>query len=315
VAVPLISRDEVLGTLTADSDRPNAFNQSDIQLMTVAAAQVSIALANARLYEELEDRATKLSVAYNELKESDKLKDELVQNVSHELRTPLTFVRGYIELLLDGEMGLTNPDQQHALQIVADKTAEITRLVDDIMSLQRIEATNLALEQFSIVRLVEEVVSCHQLSADRKGIALNQTAGDKLGLMVGDRGRINQVLDNLVNNAIKFSPNGGVVTLDVQENGDSVTVSVSDQGIGVPGDKLERIFDRFYQVDGSARRRFGGTGIGLAIVKRIIEVHHGRIWAQSTVEKGSTFFFTLPKAQVSPSRSELHNESPAGGDS
>jgi hypothetical protein len=137
IAVPLMCRDEVIGALTVDSDSPKACEDSDIQLMTIAAAQVSTAIANAKLYEEAEDRAAKLAVAYEELQENDRLKDELVQNVSHELRTPLTFVKGYVDLLMDGEMGLINQEQQNTLQIVSDKTVEITRLIDDIMSLQR----------------------------------------------------------------------------------------------------------------------------------------------------------------------------------
>jgi signal transduction histidine kinase len=301
LAVPLISRDRVIGTITVDSDRVNAFSQSDIQLMTIAAAQVSVAIANARLYEEAEDRAAKLAVAYRELQESDRLKDELVQNVSHELRTPLTFVKGYVDLLLDGEMGLINPDQQHALQIVGDKTAEITRLIDDIMSLQRIESTNLMLETFSMVNLVEEAISCHRLTADNHGIFLLWDGPGQPVFVTADRGRLNQVFDNLIGNAMKFSPNGGTVQVNLTEEDGYVRVAIADQGIGVPSDKLDRIFERFYQVDGSARRRFGGTGIGLAIVKRIIDAHQGRIWVESEVNKGSTFYFTLPKApQATP---------------
>lgn len=301
LAVPLLSRDVVIGTITVDSDRPNAFNQSDIQLLTIAAAQVSVAIVNARLFQEADERAAKLAVAYSELQESDRLKDELVQNVSHELRTPLTFVKGYVDLLLDGEMGLINPDQQHALQIVGDKTAEITRLIDDIMSLQRIESTNLILESFSMDHLVEEAVSCHRLSADNHGIFLSWQGPGTAVTVTADRGRLNQVFDNLIGNALKFSPNGGTILVNLVEEADTIRVSVSDQGIGVPVDKLDRIFERFYQVDGSARRRFGGTGIGLAIVKRIIDAHRGRIWVESEVNKGSTFYFTLPKApQVIP---------------
>jgi signal transduction histidine kinase len=301
LAVPLISRDRVIGTITVDSDRVNAFSQSDIQLMTIAAAQVSVAIANARLYEEAEDRAAKLAVAYRELQDSDRLKDELVQNVSHELRTPLTFVKGYVDLLLDGEMGLINPDQQHALQIVGDKTAEITRLIDDIMSLQRIEASNLLLETFSMAGLVEEAISCHRLTADNHGIFLLWDGPGQPVTVTADRGRLNQVFDNLIGNAVKFSPNGGTIQVRLTEEEGYARVAITDQGIGVPPDKLDRIFERFYQVDGSARRRFGGTGIGLAIVKRIIDAHQGRIWVESEVNKGSTFYFTLPKVpQATP---------------
>lgn len=294
LVVPLIIRDKTRGTLTIDSDKPNAFNSTDMQIMTIAAAQVSIAIANARLFEELEDRAKELAVAYEELKENDRLKDELVQNVSHELRTPLTFVKGYVDLLLAGEMGLLNEMQQDALQIVATKTDDITRLIDDIMTLQRIDAGNLQLDMVPLGELIQVTVAGHSMVAEKRHLDVRYEI-EKESVAPVDRGRINQVLDNLIGNAIKFSPNGGTITVTLQDKPDMALISVMDQGIGVPPDKLDRIFDRFYQVDGSSRRRFGGTGLGLAIVKRIVEAHHGQIWVESEVNKGSTFTFTLPK--------------------
>jgi GAF domain-containing protein len=297
LAVPLIIRGEAIGTLTVDSDQPNAFSESDIQLMTIAAAQVSIAIANARLFEELERRAAELAVAYDELKESDRLKDELVQNVSHELRTPLTFVKGYVDLLMDGEMGLVTPDQQYALQIVSEKTDEITRIIDDIITLQRIDAGNLQLEKISMADLINTAVTGYRLVATEKGLTVTYTLPLVKGWVMIDKGRVNQVLANLIGNAMKFSPDGGTITVAMYEEKNEVCVVVTDQGIGVPTDKQERIFERFYQVDGSSRRRFGGTGIGLAIVKRIIDAHYGRIWVESEINKGSSFYFALPKAE------------------
>ena len=116
--------------------------------------------------------------------------------------------------------------------------------------------------------------------------------------MVGDEDRLLQVFDNLLGNAIKFSPNGGQIVVAIEDAGDRLQVSISDQGIGIPKDQHERIFERFYQVDGSARRRFGGTGLGLAIVKRIVEAHEGQVWVESEPGRGSTFYFTVPKHQV-----------------
>ncbi|MFW6062614.1 MAG: GAF domain-containing protein [Chloroflexota bacterium] len=296
LVVPLITRNEVIGTLTVDSDRPEAFNESDIQLMTIAAAQVSVAIANARLFEALEERAAELAVAYEELKENDRLKDELVQNVSHELRTPLTFIRGYIDLLVDGEMGEMSSKQERALQIVSEKTDEVTRLVEDIISLQRIDEANLMRQRFSMAELIQSAVDCHQLSAGNQGLQLVfESSPQQKGIVEADRGRINQVLDNLIGNAMKFSPDGGTIELRMVERREDVLVVVSDQGIGLPQEKASRIFDRFYQIDGSSRRRFGGAGIGLAIVRRIIDAHHGDIWVKSEVNKGSSFYFTLPK--------------------
>lgn len=296
IVVPLKMRDEVIGTLAIDSDQPRVFDAADVQLVTVAAAQVSVAIANARLFEELERHADELSVAYDELKENDRLKDELVQNVSHELRTPLTFVKGYVDLLIEGEMGDINAYQRESLQIVSDKTDEITRIIGDIVTLQRIDAANLEKEELSMAQLVRTTVSSHQLIAQERGLVLkHEIEPGARGMILADKDRINQVLNNLIGNAIKFSPDGGTVRVLLREAEGQVQVAVSDNGIGMPADQIHRIFDRFYQVDGSSRRRFGGTGLGLAIVKRILEAHDGAIWVESELEKGSTFYFTLPQ--------------------
>ena len=297
LAVPMIHRDMVLGTLTVDSDLPDAFDARDQQLLTVAAAQVSVAIANANFVREIQEHTEELTLAYEELKESDRLKDELVQNVSHELRTPLTFVKGYVDLLMDGEMGLLSDEQRSALQIVANKTSEITRLIEDIVTLQRIEEGNLERTQFALGDLIRVTVAGHNLNL-KPGMDLHIQAVQPLpmGRIYADKGRITQVIDNLMANAIKFSPEGGTVGIELQETDQEMIMIISDQGIGVPQDKLERIFDRFYQVDGSSKRRFGGTGIGLALVKRIIQAHKGRVWVTSEMKKGSSFFVALPKA-------------------
>ena len=299
LVVPLIIRDAPIGTLTVDSADPYAFSESDVQLMMIAGAQVSVAIANARLFEELESRATELKEAYEELKENDRLKDELVQNVSHELRTPLTFVKGYVDLLIDGEMGLVTDEQLSALQIISDKTTDITRIISDIITLQKINSGNLKLETVSMKSLIELAVAGSRFVAERKNVDIVPVLPEAPGLVMIDKGRINQVLDNLIGNALKFSPDGGVIQVLMEEREDDVLVVVKDQGIGIPQEKHKKIFERFYQVDGSARRRFGGTGIGLAIVKRIIDAHNGTIWLESEVEKGSAFYFSLPKADRS----------------
>ena len=295
LVVPLVLRDSPVGTLSVDSSQPHAFSQSDVQLMIIAAAQVSIAIANARLFKELQQRAIELAQAYDELKESDRLKDELVQNLSHELRTPLTFVKGYVDLMMVGEMGELNSGQAEALMIVAEKTNEITRLIDDIITLQRIDTGNLQLSPYSIANLAQSAVSSHQMVAKNRGLTIKCLVPDGDVVTPMDKGRVNQVLDNLIGNAIKFSPEGGTILVRLERLPNEIKVSVADEGIGLPADQKERIFERFYQIDGSSRRRFGGTGLGLAIVRRIVEAHNGRIWVESELGKGSTFVFTLPQ--------------------
>jgi signal transduction histidine kinase len=183
---------------------------------------------------------------------------------------------------------------------------EITRLIDDIMSLQRISSDNLILEQFEMKRLIEEAISGHRLTADQKGLSLEFANKDgSRGSIVADKGRVQQVIDNILVNAIKFSPNGGTIMLIMDDDPEEIMVQIADEGIGLPADKIERIFERFYQVDGTSRRRFGGAGIGLAIVKRIIDAHGGKIWVESEVNKGSNFFFALPKTLEPTNEDEL----------
>ncbi len=294
LVVPLITKDRVIGTLSVDDLKVDAFSPEDGRLLTIAAAQAAVAIENAQLFERLKERAKKLEEAYGELQEADRKKDEFVQNVSHDLRTPLTFVKAYVELLLDGTLGPITDSQRDSLEIVTQRTNAITRLVDDILTLQQLDRGTMRITPVAMGELVRSVVQGAEASAGQIGIAMQVEVADELPVVYADRDRIAQVLDNLLGNAIKFSPNGGTITVRVHAIDGIVQVEVSDQGIGIPADKLDKIFERFYQVDGSSRRRFGGTGLGLAIVKRIVRAHNGTVWVDSEEGKGSTFFFTLP---------------------
>ncbi len=297
LTVPLSIKQRVIGTLTVDSDQPNAFSAADERLLTIAATQVAIAIENARLYASLEQRAQNLAQAYAELKIADRLKDELVQNVSHELRTPLTFLKGYVELLLEEEAGPLNAEQKKYLEILSEKTDTLTQLVNNIMSLQYAEQVLEQKGPISLTQLARRAVRGCMATARKNNINLVEDLPPDLPPVSGDEGKLLQVFNNLLGNAIKFSPDGGEITVTLEDAGPMVQVSVSDQGIGIPKDKQGHIFEKFYQVDGSIRRRFGGAGLGLAIVKHIVEAHQGQVWVESDLGQGSTFYFTLPKYQ------------------
>lgn len=298
LVVPLMVKDRVIGTLAIDQAIPDAFTLDDRRTLTIAAAQAAAAIENAQLYTDLEERAAKLEQAYKELQEVDKLKDELVQNVSHELRTPLTFIKGYVELLLEEDMGPLSEGQRESLTIVADKTNALTRLVSDIIYLQQVEWESLQFSTQDMREMARLALQSCEVAAVTAGISLNLDAESDLPLIPVDRDRVNQVFDNLLGNAIKFSPRGGSITIEVKDAGEAIELGVRDTGVGIPADKLDKVFDRFYQVDGSATRRFGGAGLGLAIARRIVEAHGGRIWVESEVGHGSAFRFTLPKTQA-----------------
>jgi signal transduction histidine kinase len=295
LTVPLTLQQRIIGTLTVDSDRAFAFSESDERLLTITATQAAIAIENAQLYASLEQRAQNLAEAYAELKKADRLKDEIVQNVSHELRTPLTFVKGYVELLLDENAGPLNTLQKEYLTIVAEKADVVTQLVSDIMAIQKAEQVPIKREPVSLNEVARQAIRGCAGAAERAGLTLIENLPDNLLSASGDRSKLLQVFDNLLGNAIKFSPEGGQVVVTIKDTETKIQASVSDQGIGIPKDQHELIFERFYQVDGSARRHYGGAGLGLAIVKRIVEAHEGEAWVESELGRGSTFYITIPK--------------------
>jgi signal transduction histidine kinase len=294
LVVPLIVRNQVVGLLCLDDTRANAFTE-EVRLLTIVAAQAAVAIENAQLYETLQVSYHDLAGAYDALRELDRMKSELVQNISHELRTPLTFIKGYLELLQDGDMGELTDEQTAALDIVATKASLLSRLVDDIITLQY-SREQVQFRPLSLADVGLNALRTAQVSAAQAQIALRDEIPADLPPVLGDEQRLGQVFDNLLSNALKFSDPGGMVTVRMVEESGSIRTEIEDQGIGIPADKLERIFDRFYQVDGSTTRRFGGTGLGLAIVKQIIESHGGQIGVRSKQGEGSCFHFTIPKA-------------------
>jgi signal transduction histidine kinase len=295
LVVPMITKGHVIGTLSVDDDSPNAFDEDEGRLLTIAAAQAATTIENARLYESLKERARRLKLAYDELKELNRLKSEFVQNVSHELRTPLTFVRGYVELLLDGSLGELSSTQMDAIQVVSAKTEALTSLVGDIISLQKAEMTALELAPVSLADVIDLAFRGAEATIQEAHLTLTRKIPHDLAPVFADRSRLGQVLDNLIGNALKFTPAGGNIDLQIEDIGDFERVLVSDTGIGIPGDKLEKVFEPFYQIDGSSTRRFGGAGLGLAIVRQIVEAHGGEVGVVSEPGKGSIFHFTVPK--------------------
>jgi signal transduction histidine kinase len=300
LVVPLVHKGQVIGTLNVDDDKPDAFTPDTVRILSIAGAQAAVAIENARLFEELRERAERLARAHRELQESDRLRTEFVQNISHELRTPLTFVRGYVELLLDGTLGWLTQQQRESLQIVSERTARVTQLVDDILTLQQVERGDLDLAPVLLQRIAHAEVRSARAMAQKEGLTLVEDYAPDLKLALGDHERLGQVFGNLIGNAIKFTPDGGTITVRLANDGESVRADVIDEGIGIAQDNLTRIFERFYQVDGSSKRRYRGTGLGLAIVKEIIDAHGGTITVSSEIGSGSTFSFTVPVAAEEP---------------
>lgn len=250
-----------------------------------------------RTIADLEDSNARLDRMNRELQELDKVKSDLLANVSHELRTPLTAISGYSEALHTGLLGDLTPPQKDALAIVERNIARLRGMIDQLLSYSRIESGRLevelrAFELEPAARLVLEAVR----AALGRGHELIFSVSAELPEVYGDPGRIAQVLENLLTNAVKFSPVGSRVELRLSLAPHGVEVVVEDQGIGIDAEAQQRIFDRFYQVDASSKRQYGGMGLGLAIVKEILELHHSRIEVESRPGEGSKFRFVLPIA-------------------
>lgn len=228
-----------------------------------------------------------------ERKEIESLKDEFISTVNHELRTPLTSLRGFSELLLKREY--TVEKQRQYLKIIYDESKRLNNLIDDFLDIQRMESgkQNYCFEPLNITNLIKETVALFSHNTNQHKLKIS--APLFVSLVKGDSDRIRQVLSNLISNAIKYSPNGGEVSISVVEEDTEVSVSVADRGMGIPPEAQEKLFTKFYRVDNASTRKIGGTGLGLAIVKEIIETHGGHIWLESVVGEGSKFFFTLPK--------------------
>ncbi len=303
IAVPFWAKGRLIGVLSVggpgrDEAARTTSGAEQVHLLGAIAQQVAVAIENAQLYQALRQRAESLERAYAELAEADRLKDELIQNISHELRTPLTFVKGYADLLANGDLGPLLPEQAEAVQMIVQKANVLVRLVSDIISLHAVSPSTLVPQQISLTALAESVIA--RLDPERllaeAGIAIRCDFAPNVPPVRADPDRMAQVLENLLSNAIKFSPDGGQITVRIWPEDGLVYTAVSDTGIGIPPDKLARIFERFYQVDGSTTRRFGGAGLGLTLCKQIIEAHGGQIYVESELGKGTTFWFTLMAA-------------------
>ncbi len=292
MAVPMIVGDKVLGVYDAQSEMMNHFTEEDANIYLTLTAQVGVALQNARLY--VEQAAT---VA--QLRELDRLKSSFLANMSHELRTPLNSILGFADVILEELDGPLTVNMNNDLLLIQKNGQHLLHLINDVLDMAKIEAgrMNLNPEKFVVNLLFEEVTSITSTLASEKNNALFiEEASDRKLEIYADQIRLRQVMINLVNNAIKFTEHGRISICALPKEGGRVLISVKDTGIGIPPDKLEAVFQEFTQVDTSTTRKAGGTGLGLPISRKLVEMHGGRLWAESSgvPGEGSTFFVELP---------------------
>jgi len=290
LTVPLLLEDEIIGALSISRKTPGEFAPEIVRLLATFAAQSALAIQNARLFLEIADKSRQLEAA-------SRHKSEFLANMSHELRTPLNAVIGFSEVLLERMFGELNAKQDEYLKDIYASGQHLLSLINDILDLSKIEAgrMELAPAPFHLPSALENAVTLVRERAARHGIALELDLDPRLGEMVGDERKVKQVLLNLLSNAVKFTPEGGRISLKAHRLDGTVEVAVTDTGIGIAPEDRATIFEEFRQV-GSDERKREGTGLGLTLAKKFVELHGGRIWVESEPGRGSTFTFTLPVA-------------------
>jgi signal transduction histidine kinase len=258
--------------------------------------------------EKLEESNQKLGAANEELKELDRMKSDLLANVSHELRTPLTAIKCYTDYILEGQLGEVSEKQEKGLLVVQRNLERLSKSINALLDFSRMDVGRIALniQPFALQALAEQIHTTVRAELEKKRLSFAAAIEPGLPPVIADREKLAAVIENLVINAIKFTPEGGRITLSAARGGGpgraTADIAVADTGIGIPEDQVSRIFNRFHQVDGTSTRRFGGVGLGLAIVKSILEAHGAAIAVESRPGRGTTFRFTLPVVEKADPR-------------
>jgi len=286
--VPMLQDGLPIGAITVGREAGRAFSDEQIQLLKTFADQAVIAIENVRLFTELE-------AANRELGAASQHKSEFLANMSHELRTPLNAIIGFSEVLSERMFGELNEKQEEYLKDIHASGQHLLSLINDILDLSKIEAGRMELEvtDFDLPMAIDDAMTLIRERAARRSIALHTRVDERLGQVQADERKIRQVLLNLLSNAIKFTPEGGRIEVGAKPVNGFVEVSVSDTGVGIAPEDQEAVFEEFRQV-GTADKKVEGTGLGLALSRKFIELHGGKIWVKSQIGQGSTFTFTVP---------------------
>lgn len=290
LAVPIEVKSRVIGVLELSTTDPGAYDELDERRVSTLARYAAVWIENVRLFEE----AAKVEA----LRKVDRLKSELLSTVSHELRTPLASIKGYTTSLLRTDVEWDPETRQEFLQIIDEESDRLSGLIADLLEMSEIEAGVLRVEKepVRLPRLVQKVAKKLRPTAREHPISIS--CAPDVPETMGDPRRLEQVLHNLIVNAIKYSPDGAPIQVRVERSGDDILVAVKDQGVGIAPEHLEHVFERFYRVDGALARETGGSGLGLPICRGLVEAHGGRIRVESKVGCGSTFYFTIPITPV-----------------
>jgi signal transduction histidine kinase len=296
LAVPLLLEQRIMGALTVYRRETGSFAPEVVNLLQTFGTQSALAIQNARLFREIEEKSKEIEAA-------NRHKSEFLANMSHELRTPLNAIIGFSEVLGERMFGDLNEKQAEYTEDILSSGRHLLSLINEILDLSKVEAGRMELElaTFDLPLAIDNARTFVRERATKHGINLDVTVDERLGDFVGDERKIKQILLNLLSNAVKFTPEGGRIGINARQADGSVEISVSDTGIGISPEDQTKIFEEFRQVGGDYAHKREGTGLGLTLAKKFVELHGGNIWVESEVGKGSTFSFSLPERLLPPS--------------
>ena len=289
LAVPLLREERIVGGLAVWRQKTGSFAPEVVNLLQTFATQSVLAIQNARLFREIEDKNRQIEAA-------NRHKSEFLANMSHELRTPLNAIIGFSEVLSERLFGELNEKQAEYTDDILTSGRHLLSLINEILDLSKVEAGRMELEltTFDLPLAIENARTFVRERATKHGITVDVAIDDRLGDYVGDERKIKQVLLNLLSNAVKFTPEGGRIGINTRQTDGAVEISVTDTGIGIAPEDQPKIFEEFRQVGKDYAHKSEGTGLGLTLAKKFVELHGGKIWVESEVGKGSKFTFTLP---------------------
>jgi two-component system phosphate regulon sensor histidine kinase PhoR len=246
----------------------------------------------------VEERTRQLTQALQEVEKISKRKSDFISSVSHEIRTPLTSIKGYAAILLTSKLGALPEEVRSRLEKINRHSDELVHMVNDLLDISRIESGKVEIkkEPLSLPAICEKIIDLFSEQFKSKNISFNSNIPDDCQEIFADRGQIERVFINLVGNAYKFTPQNGKIEIIASRTNKTIQINIKDTGFGIPEDAQDNLFQEFYRVDNKINQEVKGTGLGLALVKHIVEAHQGRIWVKSKVGEGSTFSFTLNAA-------------------
>jgi signal transduction histidine kinase len=289
LTVPLLREQKILGGLTVWRRQAGEFDPEVVNLLQTFATQSALAIHNAQLFREIQAKGRELEAA-------NRHKSEFLANVSHELRTPLNAIIGFSEVLLEHLFGELNDKQNEYVDDILSSGRHLLSLINDILDLSKIEAGHMELEltRFDMPSALDNALVLIRERASRHGVRLEKVVDEQLADFFGDERKIKQVLVNLLSNAVKFTPEGGKIQVRAAVDNGALKISVRDTGVGIAPQDQDIIFEEFRQVGSDYTQKREGTGLGLTLTRKFVEMHGGKIWVDSEPGKGSTFTFTLP---------------------